>query len=93
MRKSDLRSTGSGWHHQKVSVRNAAQGGTRDWDVTWRTQVISCCYRQSQFHVTGKEAPVSDFDPRSEGGLTPWQRQCGRCGSLMTANVRIRAAS
>lgn len=66
----------------------------RVWHVHWKPQRIVCCDGPEWpvMVIDDTTAPVSGFDPHSDGGLTPWIRQCGRCGGRHSADVTITEA-
>ena len=83
--------------HKALIRTTSARTSTPRWHwASWKEHRITCCEFDAQrkhgilLAVTDKP-PVMDFDPDSDGGLTPQITQCGRCGQYQEAEVEIRA--
>ena len=86
-----VRRMAGGWLAEIVHTVSAITGGHRWHRVTWRNGEPSCCPNQRMAEWGDETAPVLSFDPRNDGGIQPAHRQCGGCGMLTVAPVRITA--
>ena len=77
-------------HRALFETRSARSGGIRRWIVSWREETRRCHGQDVVF--VEDYPPVVDFDPHSDGGLTALQSQCGSCGTVISARVKITEA-
>lgn len=79
-----------GWHSQLVVTSSTIRpGARRAFRVRWRDGQPRCCPTQRLDEWGSDAAPVLNFDARQDGGIMPDYRQCGGCGSMISAPVRI----
>lgn len=79
-----------GWLSQLVVTHSTIRpGARRAFRVRWRDGQPRCCPSQPLRPWGSEEAPVLIFDSQQDGAIMPAYRQCGQCGSLVSAPVRI----
>ena len=103
MRIISKHSTQNGWHRAVVETVALRTGTVRRHAVRWRTQSFLCHAGSDFLDIADDvhsgplghpgamiaEVPVVDFDPNSDGGVTPITHQCGPCGAITQAKVAI----
>lgn len=78
----------NGWHRKTITLQAPAHGGTRTWEVTWRTHRWTC--HNTTLVWDGTNCPVPTGWHTDHGEPMAMPVQCGNCGSQHVAPYSLR---